>query len=334
MFKLKKILKEAVISILCEKAPPGKKYEDMVLRLKKQYGENSSSPFAIAWAKYNQDKKKKKKKKTNTDEAVAGFMVKEEQESGLNATWDQLLVEVDSEEEEQNATPSFDMHDFIEQLNLLKTQKERLSLAMRQLEKLGEGEGRVVFKLDDGNVLKLAKDKFGLAQNRNEALTYEGLESNDIEDIVTQIYSNGPGYSFLVSEYARPATDGDFVSKTGMNFDYFSTELEEVYRAYKARIFDPSQDTSYSKTDLEQEGSFSSRSEYENWRTDEDGNIIETEGEEIVEVPEFIIKMIDVVSFGDLLIGDLMAIEHYGVTNDGRLVLIDSGLSSHSTWQR
>lgn len=39
------------------KAPPG--MEDMVMKLKEKYGEDSDSPFAIAWWKYNQGKKKK-----------------------------------------------------------------------------------------------------------------------------------------------------------------------------------------------------------------------------------------------------------------------------------
>lgn len=42
-----------------EVAPPG--MEDLVMKLKKQYGDKSSSPFAIAWAQYNKGHKKGKK---------------------------------------------------------------------------------------------------------------------------------------------------------------------------------------------------------------------------------------------------------------------------------
>lgn len=49
-------IKEAIKEAIMEKAPPG--MEDVVLSLKKKYGENSPKPFAIAWAKYNKANKK------------------------------------------------------------------------------------------------------------------------------------------------------------------------------------------------------------------------------------------------------------------------------------
>jgi len=48
---LEQLIKESVEEALTEKAPPG--MEDMVLKLKKKYGEKSPTPFKIAWAQYN-----------------------------------------------------------------------------------------------------------------------------------------------------------------------------------------------------------------------------------------------------------------------------------------
>ncbi len=59
---LKKIYKNSVISanrLLKEVAPPGEKYEKMILGLKKKFGEKSPIPFKIAWKKYREEKKKK-----------------------------------------------------------------------------------------------------------------------------------------------------------------------------------------------------------------------------------------------------------------------------------
>jgi hypothetical protein len=53
---LTKMVHEAVEQVMTEKAPPG--LEDMVLGLKKKYGEDSPRPFQIAWAHYNKTKGK------------------------------------------------------------------------------------------------------------------------------------------------------------------------------------------------------------------------------------------------------------------------------------
>jgi hypothetical protein len=67
---------------LLEKAPPGKKYEKLVLNLKKKYGETSERPFAIAWSIYNKNKKHKHE--------VAG---QQASALGLTGVQDQLLAE-------------------------------------------------------------------------------------------------------------------------------------------------------------------------------------------------------------------------------------------------
>lgn len=226
------------------------------------------------------------------------------------------------------------VEDIEEKIITLKTQEDKINFAKSNLEKLGEGEGRLVFRLGESQVLKIAKDKFGLSQNKNESLTYSGLKSNDLESIVPKVFTTGPGYSYIISEFVTQANEGNFRSKTGMDFESYTLELEDAISAYKANIFDPFKDTSYSLTDLRSGERFNSREEYEDWRTDEDGNLIEIEDEEIVEAPPFIIQVLHAVIFGELLVADLLDIEHYGITNDGRLVLIDTGLSFRSALQR
>lgn len=64
-------------AILFEKAPPGEKYEKMIIKLKKQYPDDDSVPFAIAWAAYNKDHGLKPKTKSeevaNTTANVGTF---------------------------------------------------------------------------------------------------------------------------------------------------------------------------------------------------------------------------------------------------------------------
>ena len=66
--KKKRTKKESIVDpelknknreLLKEKAPPN--MEEVVLSLKKQYGEDSSIPYKIAWSIYNRSKKHNKK---------------------------------------------------------------------------------------------------------------------------------------------------------------------------------------------------------------------------------------------------------------------------------
>lgn len=59
-------IQEAIKQVMTEKAPPG--MEDVVLSLKKKYGEDSPRPFQIAWAQYNKKHGNKKPK----SEALTG----------------------------------------------------------------------------------------------------------------------------------------------------------------------------------------------------------------------------------------------------------------------
>lgn len=228
---------------------------------------------------------------------------------------------------------SDNLEEFFATLKTFKTQKERIDYAISKLKKLGEGEGRIVFDLGDGKVIKFAKEKFGLSQNQSEKLAHDALESNNMEELVPEIFEVGKGLSYLVSEYARPASSSDFESLAGLPWEEFESELEQFYRAYKNHIYEPLSGESVNFSDLNQ-GRFSSKTEYEKWRADENEDPIINEDDEVREVPEFIDKIIFIVSQADLLIGDLLSLDHYGVTSDNRLVLIDSGFSSSSVMDK
>lgn len=314
--------------MILEKAPPGKKFEKLILKLKKRYGEDSPKPFQTAWAIYNKSKKESVAAK-GTDDSFSA--------SGL---WDQLLAEktnqkqkemklsdflFESEEEDPSIKETKSFQDIVENMSL----KEIYEYATANFKKLGEGEGRIVFDLDNGKVVKIARDRTGINQNKNEYLTYEALSSNDIEDIVPEVHWSDHKYRYLVSEFAAPISESEFGSKTGIPWELYEYELEDLRRAYERNLFDPDQDNTLNLSDLSSGESFSSRDEYEEWRTNEDGNLVTNEEDNIKEVTDFEKKILNAMSHGDLLIGDLLRIDQYGLTNDGRVVLLDTGF----TWR-
>ena len=60
----------------------------------------------------------------------------------------------------------------VEQFKELKTFRERLQYCKERLKKLGAGTGRIAYQIDDGTVLKLAKNAKGVAQNDVENDSY------------------------------------------------------------------------------------------------------------------------------------------------------------------
>lgn len=97
--------------------------------------------------------------------------------------------------------------------------KEKLSYCNDHLgEPIGEGSSRLVFQIDDNKVLKLAKNKAGLYQNKWENNFYEQL---GISDIFPQIYKCGSDYSYIVSDFVLPAKEEDFREVFKMSYGEF-----------------------------------------------------------------------------------------------------------------
>lgn len=235
-----------------------------------------------------------------------------------------LLFETDLEDEENNGSNVVEnFQTAVEDFDL----KGIFQYAIKNYTKLGEGEGRIVFDLGDGKVVKIAKDRSGISQNKNESLTYDVLVSNGEEEILPEIFWTDFKYRFLIVEMVKQISESEFGAKAGISWSEYEYDLETLYKAYKAHIFDPNEDDSYNVTDLESGNRFSSRYQYEEWRTNEDGSLITDEDDDIRTVTPFEKKMINVISQGDLLLGDLLSLDHYGLTADGRLVLLDSGFT-------
>lgn len=89
------------------------------------------------------------------------------------------------------------------------------------MEYLGSGSARIVYKLDDDNVVKVAKNQFGLHQNATETDFYIQQEFDDFLTKTKEF--DDENYRFTVSEYA---------SKLKSNKDFF-TKLEEFHGVNK-----------------------------------------------------------------------------------------------------
>lgn len=102
----------------------------------------------------------------------------------------------------------------MEEFKSLTTFKERIRYCDSFLERIAAGSSRIAYKIDDKMVLKLAKNKKGIAQNEVEIDT-----SGELGHLVANIYDSDENYLWVEMELARKMSKEDFNRITGISFE-------------------------------------------------------------------------------------------------------------------
>lgn len=114
---------------------------------------------------------------------------------------------------------TFDMEHF----KTLTKFAERVRYCEEHLKKIASGSSRIVYMIDNIKVLKLAKNKKGIAQNEVEI---EYGQYNDISDIVAQIFDYDEENSFWVEmELATKVKKSDFKTIVGYSFEDYQVAI-------------------------------------------------------------------------------------------------------------
>jgi hypothetical protein len=95
----------------------------------------------------------------------------------------------------------------------------------KTLTRLGVGTSRRVYKLEDGKVLKLAKDEKGKEQNKYESAL---AQSNEIPSFMAKIYNFDKDGIYLEMEQAKPVTDAEFKSIVGISFKLYQKVITSL----------------------------------------------------------------------------------------------------------
>jgi hypothetical protein len=103
---------------------------------------------------------------------------------------------------------SFDMEEF----KTLNSFAARIRYCEEHLQRISSGSSRIVYKIDDTKVLKLAKNKKGLVQNEIE-VSYSN--DNMVDDIVAEVFDYHQDDLWIKMELARKMTVSDFKRITG-----------------------------------------------------------------------------------------------------------------------
>jgi hypothetical protein len=176
----------------------------------------------------------------------------------------------------------------------LSSFNQRVQYAEKNLQRISSGSSRIVYKIDDTKVLKLAKNKRGIAQNEVE-IDF----SNDYmwDGLVAEIFNHNPLGLWVEMELATKLTPSIFKQITGLDFKAYGESL---------RYYEQEQ-TSRGKIRMSKPESYD-----EMWEN------------------EFGSDIFNLVGSYDIPVGDLTRLSTYGVVNrDGspKVVMIDYGLN-------
>ena len=174
---------------------------------------------------------------------------------------------------------------------------EKFKYALTHLKKISSGSSRIVFKIDNEKVLKLAKNKRGLAQNRTES---DGMMRN--YDVTARTFDTDKkdmmdiGPAWVEMEFAKKVTSPNrFKQITGVDIKEIEPYLDHII----------------SKTTY--------------------GSILATERIKELDNLEFMEDLLRLVADFDMGTGDVGRISSWGeVSRNGvpAMVLIDFGLTN------
>ena len=189
----------------------------------------------------------------------------------------------------------FDMGEF----KKLNSFNKRVKYCEAKLHRISSGSGRIVYRIDDEKVLKLAKNKKGVAQNEVE----EGYSKyQDIKDIVAKVFDVHPHSLWIEMELARKVTRSNFKVVTGYDWkDYviaMNYESERVKNSRNTTLHGISQELLQHMWD------------------DDDG---------------LAYSMFNFMAGYDLPVGDLTRSSSYGIVkryDEDAIVMIDYGLTN------
>lgn len=192
-----------------------------------------------------------------------------------------------------------------EEFNNIKSYNGKLKYANERLQKISSGSARVVYKVDEEKVLKIAKNKKGIGQNSIESDW--GLQR--MSDIVAKIFDTNDDHFWVEMELAKKLTPNRFKQLVGMGVNEVQDILNVMYTL--------------------------NNSSRRNYLKPEQLKELQDEFSQKVNDNEFLTSLTDmIINFGMKYPGDFGRVNSYGeVLREGvpTIVLVDFGLSE-SVW--
>lgn len=194
-----------------------------------------------------------------------------------------------------------------------KLKSEHLRYARKTLKLLGEGSSRRTYLFSSHKVLKIAKNDAGRAQNKTEV---EVFTNPQVKDITTKIFEYDDNYQWILSELVKPV--GEYGLSEWLGFTSLPTsDLLYIILPYK---YDYPKNTQVTGVDL-----------INKLIKDKHGEKSDVFKSQIYhKLVKFIRQLSKFVEATNMHYADLYVDDHYGFAPDGRLVVLDYGLSENT----
>jgi hypothetical protein len=99
---------------------------------------------------------------------------------------------------------------------------------------LGEGQGRLVYRIGSGKVLKVAKNDGGIGQNQAEASVC--ASSADVVSLFPKVFEQSESWFWILVEEAQPMTEQAFQSLTGISWRMFWSALKGAFSGKASNV--------------------------------------------------------------------------------------------------
>jgi hypothetical protein len=183
----------------------------------------------------------------------------------------------------------------VEEFKKLNSFNSRVKYCETHLKRISSGSSRIVYMIDNTKVLKLAKNKKGIAQNDVEI----GFSNDYMWDgLIAEIFNHDEDGLWVEMELARKVSPKSFQNIVGVSFDNYCDAIR-----YQDDELNQRKGMRRSKPDNMDEM----------WEND------------------FVSSIFDLIGGYDLTIGDLCKLSTYGVVSkegEDSIVMIDYGLTS------
>lgn len=175
------------------------------------------------------------------------------------------------------------------------------------LEEFGMGSSRFVFAMDGGKVLKIARNKKGVEQNKLEA--FAGRDPH-VHSMLASVYDASPENVWLVSEFVEPLEDGDFKVAE----DVCGVQWSEV-----RKVLGLSNKTDVDATVVDNTRKMEKSGGGKSEKTKKSGCLT---GNKFLEGLQGFLDR-----YQGMLTGDIVKLSSWGVSSKGCLVLLDYGIT-------
>lgn len=186
----------------------------------------------------------------------------------------------------------------MEEFKQMPSFRQRIEYCQRNLQRLSSGSARIVYKIDNGTVLKLAKNQKGIAQNEVEG---QPDYYRDSIGLFAEVYDRDENYLWIEMQLARKAKPSDFQRLAGVDYDTVCKWIDYCDPRHKYRPYKDIFETERFQNDFDEYG--------------------------------LLAKLQDYIGNYNVPIGDLRRLSSWGVVidKDGEedLVIIDYGLDDY-----